>query len=116
MPMIRMLVSTSVLTNGEPADDTEVPIATRSASWLVTGAARLRRQTRTLCLCDGYPHLRAPYTPEPRFLSLAGTACRRKRHRPNAPNSTPIETFNGCLRDECLNLHWFKTIAEEADS
>jgi putative transposase len=23
-----------------------------------------------------------------------------------------IETFNGSLRDECLNLHWFDTIAQ----
>ena len=23
-----------------------------------------------------------------------------------------IETFNGSLRDECLNLHWFTTLAE----
>ena len=23
-----------------------------------------------------------------------------------------IETFNGSLRDECLNLHWFETLAE----
>ena len=24
-----------------------------------------------------------------------------------------IETFNGSLRDECLNLHWFATVTEE---
>ena len=23
-----------------------------------------------------------------------------------------IETFNGSLRDECLNMHWFGTVAE----
>ncbi len=23
-----------------------------------------------------------------------------------------IDTFNGSLRDECLNIHWFETIAE----
>ena len=23
-----------------------------------------------------------------------------------------IETFNGSLRDECLNIHWFRPIAE----
>jgi putative transposase len=23
-----------------------------------------------------------------------------------------IETFNGSLRDACLNLHWFETVAE----
>ncbi len=23
-----------------------------------------------------------------------------------------VETFNGYLRDECLNVHWFKTLAE----
>ena len=29
--------------------------------------------------------------------------------RPTTPTS---ETFNGSLRDECLNLHWFETLAE----
>ena len=28
------------------------------------------------------------------------------------PDNAYIETFNGSLRDECLNLHWFDTIAE----
>ncbi len=23
-----------------------------------------------------------------------------------------VETFNGYLRDECPNVHWFKTLAE----
>ena len=26
-----------------------------------------------------------------------------------------IESFNGRLRDECLNLHWFKSLAEARD-
>jgi putative transposase len=33
--------------------------------------------------------------------------------RPGRPtNNAFIETFNGSLRDECLNVHWFATIAE----
>ena len=33
--------------------------------------------------------------------------------RPGKPtDNAHIETFNGSLRDECLNLHWFATIAE----
>ncbi|BBP98361.1 putative transposase [Burkholderia sp. SFA1] len=33
--------------------------------------------------------------------------------RPGKPtDSSFIETFNGSLRNECLNLHWFETLAE----
>jgi putative transposase len=33
--------------------------------------------------------------------------------RPGKPtNNAFIETFNGSLRDECLNIHWFETLAE----
>jgi putative transposase len=33
--------------------------------------------------------------------------------RPGKPTDNAfIETFNGSLRDECLNLHWFETIGE----
>jgi putative transposase len=33
--------------------------------------------------------------------------------RPGRPTDNAfIETFNGSLRDECLNLHWFATMAE----
>ena len=33
--------------------------------------------------------------------------------RPGKPTDNAfIETFNGSLRDECLNLHWFETIDE----
>jgi putative transposase len=33
--------------------------------------------------------------------------------RPGKPTDNAyIETFNGSLRDECLNLHWFETIVE----
>jgi putative transposase len=33
--------------------------------------------------------------------------------RPGKPTDNAyIETFNGSLRDECLNLHWFETVAE----
>ena len=33
--------------------------------------------------------------------------------RPGKPtDNAVIETFNGSLRDECLNLHWFETMVE----
>jgi len=33
--------------------------------------------------------------------------------RPGKPTDNAfIETFNGSLRDECLNIHWFETISE----
>lgn len=33
--------------------------------------------------------------------------------RPGKPTDNAFtETFNGSLRDECLNLHWFETMAE----
>ena len=33
--------------------------------------------------------------------------------RPSKPTDNAfIETFNGYLRDECLNIHWFETLAE----
>ena len=33
--------------------------------------------------------------------------------RPGKPTDNAfIETFNGSLRDECLNIHWFETLAE----
>jgi putative transposase len=33
--------------------------------------------------------------------------------RPGKPiDNAFIETFNGSLRDECLNVHWFETLAE----
>jgi len=33
--------------------------------------------------------------------------------RPGKPTDNAyIETFNGSLRDECLNLHWFETLVE----
>jgi putative transposase len=33
--------------------------------------------------------------------------------RPGKPTDNSfIETFNGSLRDECLNLHWFDTLAQ----
>ena len=28
------------------------------------------------------------------------------------PDSAHIESFNGSLRDECLNVHWFTTLAD----
>jgi putative transposase len=33
--------------------------------------------------------------------------------RPGKPtDNSYVETFNGSLRHECLNVHWFKTLAE----
>ena len=32
--------------------------------------------------------------------------------RPGTPNDTYIETFNGSLWDECLNVHWFASLSE----
>ena len=33
--------------------------------------------------------------------------------RPGKPtDNSYVETFNGSLRDECLNVHWFKTLTE----
>src|SRR5690606_14403579 len=33
--------------------------------------------------------------------------------RPGKPTDNGyVETFNGSLRDECLNMHWFESIAE----
>lgn len=33
--------------------------------------------------------------------------------RPGKPTDNSfIETFNGSLRDECLNLHWFESLVE----
>ena len=33
--------------------------------------------------------------------------------RPGKPtDNSYVETFNGSLRDECLNVHWFKTLSE----
>ena len=33
--------------------------------------------------------------------------------RPGKPtDNAPIETFNGSFRDECLNVHWFETLAD----
>jgi putative transposase len=33
--------------------------------------------------------------------------------RPGKPTDNGhVETFNGSLRDECLNVHWFASMAE----
>jgi putative transposase len=33
--------------------------------------------------------------------------------RPGKPtDNCYVETFNGSLRDECLNVHWFETLEE----
>jgi putative transposase len=36
--------------------------------------------------------------------------------RPGKPTDNCfVETFNGSLRDECLNVHWFETLAEATE-
>ncbi len=33
--------------------------------------------------------------------------------RPGKPTDNAfVESFNGTFRDECLNVHWFETLAE----
>jgi putative transposase len=56
----------------------------------------------------------------PAMRSIAGRQAEGYHHsvridfsRPGKPTDNAfVETFNGSLRDECLNLHWFETIAE----
>lgn len=36
--------------------------------------------------------------------------------RPGKPADNPfVESFNGSLRDECLNIHWFLSLEDEQD-
>ncbi|MGS0065586.1 integrase core domain-containing protein, partial [Escherichia coli] len=36
--------------------------------------------------------------------------------RPGKPTDNPfIESFNGSLRDECLNIHWFLSLEDAQD-
>lgn len=36
--------------------------------------------------------------------------------RPEKPTDNPfIESFNGSLRDECLNIHWFLSLEDAQD-
>ena len=42
-----------------------------------------------------------------------GTLC---SFRPGKPTDNPfIESFNGSLRDECLNIHWFLSLEDAQD-
>lgn len=50
-----------------------------------------------------------------RLLDLWAYHCKARIDfsRPGKPtDNCYVETFNGSLRDECLNLHWFETIGE----
>ena len=48
-----------------------------------------------------------------RSLGLSPPGRTRHFRRPGKPTDNAyIETFNGSLRDECLSLHWFETLAE----
>jgi putative transposase len=50
-----------------------------------------------------------------RLLDLWAYHCKARIDfsRPGRPkDNCYVETFNGSLRDECLNVHWFETIEE----
>ena len=50
-----------------------------------------------------------------RLLDLWAYHCKTRIDfsRPGKPtDNCYVETFNGSLRDECLNLHWFETLAD----
>jgi len=50
-----------------------------------------------------------------RLLDLWAYHCKTRIDfsRPGKPtDNCYVETFNGSLRDECLNLHWFDTLAD----
>ncbi|SDE04616.1 putative transposase [Paraburkholderia lycopersici] len=51
-----------------------------------------------------------------RLLDMCGrttTKAQIDSSRPGKPTaSSVIETFDGSCRDECLNLHWFESLAE----
>jgi len=62
--------------------------------------------------------VRANHKRVQRLYRLAGLTVRRRRKRerlsqPGKPTQNAyIESFNGKFRDECLNEHWFSTLAE----
>ncbi|MPY67600.1 transposase, partial [Deinococcus sp. SDU3-2] len=67
-----------------------------------------RRSLATLL--EGFPGA----VPGPEFISKAldrwahGRGIQQVFIRPGKPvENAYIESFNGCVRDECLNLHWF---------
>jgi putative transposase len=50
-----------------------------------------------------------------RLLDLWAYHCKTRIDfsRPGKPtDNCYVETFNGSLRDECLNLHWFETLED----
>jgi putative transposase len=57
-------------------------------------------------------------TPEPSSPVILDMWAYQSRHeddfsRPGKPTDKAfIETFNGTFRDECMNLHWFETVAD----
>jgi putative transposase len=49
----------------------------------------------------------------PAAASVSATC---QAYRPGKPTDNgPIESFNGSFRDECLNAHWFSSLAEAKD-
>ena len=54
-----------------------------------------------------------PRVDDRRVLSGIVFVNRNGFSRPGKPtDNAHIETFNGSLRDECLNVHWFASLAE----
>ena len=70
------------------------------------------------CASVGHRNTCSPTTARslPVTWSICGPITMASGSTSPGPASPPImryiETFNGSLRDECLNLHWFATIAE----
>ncbi|MEQ8693709.1 MAG: transposase, partial [Gammaproteobacteria bacterium] len=62
------------------------------------------------------PHLRAPGAPRPGSTER-NRSDRAGKRSTNAtmPDNAYIEAFNGRLRAECLNAHWFLTLADTAE-
>jgi putative transposase len=70
--------------------------------------ARTRPLPATI-VCDNGPELTS------KALDAWAYARRVQLHfiRPGKPNENPfVESFNGRLRDECLNEHWFVDLAD----
>jgi putative transposase len=61
--------------------------------------------------------IRAPsLSAETSISGLTRRASRWTSHSPANPTNAFIEAFNGHLRAECLNAHWFLTLADARDT
>jgi transposase InsO family protein len=47
---------------------------------------------------------------ERRCLGVVGISASALRYEPRPDQSAYVESFNGRLRDECLNEHWFTSL------